>query len=60
MLAAVSGPGRGGDEVSWIPAFPVRVWNRLEEAGCADPVSLLRIVSQTAEISSPSKFYLLH
>ena len=47
-------------KISWIPAFPVGVRNRPAEVGCANPVSLSRIASRTAESASPSKNFPLH
>ena len=47
----------GADEISWIAAFPVGVRNRPAEAGCANPVSLSRISSRTAESASPSNVF---
>ena len=59
-LVALNRSGRGVDEISWIPAFPVRVRKRLEKAECADPVSLSEIASRTAENASPRKRFSLH
>ena len=53
--AAVNEHDRGAETKSWKPAFPVGVRNRSAEAGCANPVSLLRIASLTAEIASLGK-----
>ena len=44
----------GAEDISWVPAFAVRVRNRLEEAGSADTVSLSLLVSRTAGSASPS------
>ena len=48
-------PRRGRDVL--VLAFAVQVRNRLGEAGCADPVSLSRITSRTAENASPGQFF---
>ena len=53
-LAAVNEHDCGADEILWIPVFSVGVRNGPTEARCANPVSLSRIASQTAESASPS------
>ena len=58
--AALNEHDCGRDEISWIPVFPVEVRNRPAEAGFANPVSVSRIASRTAESASPSKFFPIH
>ena len=41
-----------------VPSFAVQVVNRRRKAGCADPVSLSRTSSQTAENASPMIIFL--
>ena len=59
-LAAVSEHDCGADEILWILAFPVGVRKRPAEAGFANPDSLSRISSRTAESDSPINFFPLH
>ena len=48
------------DESSCTPAFPVGVLHRPTEAGFANPVSVSRISSRTAESASLSKIFPFH
>ena len=42
--------------ITVVLAFAVQLWNQLGEAGCADPVSLSRIVSRNNKTSHRDGF----